>query len=200
IWSRPMTQLTQHQTDLITRGGSLFLEGGAGTGKTTVAVQRMRHLLASGIPADSILVLVPHRTLALPYQHALRSADIPPGGQVTVTTLAGIAIRAIELFWALAASKAGFAPDVLPTFLSLETSQYIMARVIGARIDESGYFESVTIDRSRLYSEIIDNLNKAAVVGFPPTEIGDRLKAAWLGDTAQNRLFEQVQDAASRYR
>ena len=89
---------------------------------------------------------------------------------------------------------------MLPTFLSLETSQYIMAHVIGELIDEQGYFESVTIDRNRLYSQIIDNLNKAAVVGFPYTEIGERLQEAWLGDPAQNHIFEQVQDCANRFR
>ena len=194
-------KLTEQQRDLITRSGRVFLEGAAGTGKTTVAVERMLHLLQSGIDADEILVLVPQRTLALPYHYVLRTVDLPPGGQVTVTTLTGIAVQMVELFWAQVAQPAGFAaPDVLPTFLSLETSQYIMAHVIGKLIDEQGYFETVTIDRNRLYSEIIDNLNKAVIVGFPYTEIGDRLRDAWLGDASQQFIFEQVQDCANRYR
>ena len=53
---------------------------------------------------------------------------------------------------------------------------------------EQGYFDSVIIDRNRLYSQIIDNLNKAAVVGFPYTEIGERLTAAWVGSPARARL------------
>ncbi len=195
------TQLTPSQIDLIGRSGRLFLEGGAGTGKTTVGVHRMLRLLESGVRADEILVLVPQRTLALPYHHALRAAELPPGGQVTVTTLSGIAVQTVELFWQMVAKPAGFAaPDQPPIFLSLETSQYVMAHVIGALIDEQGYFETVTIDRNRLYSQIIDNLNKAAVVGFPYTEIGERLKDAWLGDPAQNHIFEQVQDCANRFR
>ena len=194
-------RLTPQQRDLIAHSGRLFLEGSAGTGKTTVAVNRMLHLLESGVSADEILVLVPQRTLALPYHHALRTVELPPGGQVTVTTMSGIAVQMVELFWPLVAKQAGFAsPDVLPTFLSLETSQYIMAHVIGGLIDDRGYFESVTIDRNRLYSQIIDNLNKAAVVGFPYTEIGERLKEAWLGDVAQQHIFEQVQDCATRFR
>ncbi len=196
-----MNELTEQQRDLITRSGRVFLEGDAGTGKTTVAVQRLLHLLHSGIPADEILVLVPQRTLALPYHYALRTVELPPGGQVTVTTLTGIAVQMVELFWPLVAKKAGFkSPEVLPTFLSLETSQYIMAHVIGKLIDEQGYFETVTIDRNRLYSEIIDNLNKAVLVGFPFSEIGERLDAAWLGDAAQHFIFRQVQDCTDRYR
>lgn len=196
-----MYELTPQQRDLIARPGRVFLEGDAGTGKTSVAVERLLHLLHSGVDADSILVLVPQRTLALPYHYALRTVELPPGGQVTVTTLTGIAVQMVELFWALVAEKAGFkSPDVLPTFLSLETSQYIMAKVIGKLIDEQGYFETVTIDRNRLYSEIIDNLNKAVIVGFPASEIGERLDAAWLGDASQHFIFEQVQDCADRYR
>jgi hypothetical protein len=65
---------------------------------------------------------------------------------------------------------------------------------------EQGYFDSVTIERNRLYSQIIDNLNKAAVVGFPYTQIGERLKAAWAGDPGQVRVYEDAQVCASLFR
>ncbi len=59
-----------------TRGHSIFLEGPAGAGKTTLAVQRLRYLLQAGIPGDTILVLTPQRTLAQPYVEALRAARV----------------------------------------------------------------------------------------------------------------------------
>ncbi|MFN8447434.1 MAG: AAA family ATPase, partial [Anaerolineae bacterium] len=195
------TQLTASQRDLIARPGRVFLEGAAGSGKTTVGVRRMLHLLQSGVPADEVLVLVPQRTLAQPYRRALRAVDLPPGGQVTVSTMSGLAIGMIELFWLLIGAKAGFAkPETLPTFLTFETAQYVMAHVAAPLIAEHAYFESVTMDRSRLYIQMLDNLNKSAVVGFPHTEIGARLRDAWLGDPSQALIFEQVQDCASRFR
>ncbi|MEP7291143.1 MAG: UvrD-helicase domain-containing protein, partial [Chloroflexota bacterium] len=160
-------QLTPQQHDLITRPGKLFLEGGAGTGKTTVGIQRLLHLLESGVPADEILVLVPQQTLALSYRHALRAVELPAGQQVSISTMAGIALNMVELFWHLIAKNAGFAPDSLPTFLTTETSQYVMAQVTGELIAEQGYFESLSLDRSRLYTQILDNLSKSALVGFP---------------------------------
>ncbi len=193
-------QLTPQQHDLIAMSGSHFLEGAAGTGKTTVAVQRLLHLLQNGVPADEILVLVPQRALGLAYDRALRAVELPPGGQVTVSTMSGLAIQTIELFWPLVAAQAGFAADALPTFLNLEAAQYVMARVADQLIDEQGYFASITVTRGHLYTQIIDNLNKAAVVGFPVTEIGQRLSDAWLGDPAQSHIFEQVQDCANRFR
>ena len=40
-----------------------------------------------------------------------------------------------------------------------------MTRAIEPLVDERDYFNSVRINRARLYSQIIDNMNKAAVVG-----------------------------------
>jgi len=58
----------------------------------------------------------------------------------------------------------------------------------------------VTIDRNRLYSQILDNLNKAAVVGFPYIQIGERLKAAWGGESSQKRIYDEAQACATRFR
>jgi hypothetical protein len=61
----PLTKLTPQQEEIITMplSGSCFLEGPAGTGKTTTAVQRLLHMIHSGIPPESILIVVPQRTL-----------------------------------------------------------------------------------------------------------------------------------------
>jgi hypothetical protein len=47
---------------------------------------------------------------------------------------------------------------------------------------------------------VIDNLNKAASVGFAHTEIGDRLSAAWVGDPGQRRIYADAQESATRFR
>jgi hypothetical protein len=181
-------------------GSKIFLEGPAGTGKTTTGVARLHHYLDSGVSGHSILILTPQRTLGTPYYEAVHSPGIDAGGEVTLLTIGGLAQRMVDLFWPLIVEEAGFAhPDEPPTFLTLETAQYTMARLVGPLLDE-GYFESVTIDRNRLYSQIIDNLNKAAVVGFPYTEIGQRLKSAWGGEQSRERVYEQAQVCASRFR
>ncbi|MGE5252114.1 MAG: hypothetical protein ACM3QS_18080, partial [Bacteroidota bacterium] len=90
-------------------------------------------------------------------------------------------------------------PDRPPVFLNLETAQYYMAHIVRPLLDQ-GYFESVTIDRNRLYSQILDNLNKSAVIGFPHTEIAARLDSAYYGEPAQRRVYADAQDCANRFR
>src|SRR5512138_3130912 len=89
----------------------IFLSGPAGAGKTSAAVARLRFLLDQGIGADSILLLTPQRFLHEPYLNSLEQ-DPYAGGQVTTTTIGGLARRMVELFWPVAADSAGFAfPD-----------------------------------------------------------------------------------------
>jgi len=179
----------------------LFVSGVTGTGKTTAGVERIRFLLDQGIPADAILLLTPQRTLQEPYLDLLESPDRMAGGEVTPATIGGLARRMCDLFWSLAVEEAGFRnPDQPPIFLTLETAQYYMAHLVRPLIEEHGYFDSVTINRNRLYSQIIDNLNKAAIVGFPHTEIGTRLDTAWFGDPAQRRVYADAQECANLFR
>jgi superfamily I DNA/RNA helicase len=195
-------ELTSRQLKIISipHKTKIFLSGPAGCGKTTVGTERLRSLLNSGVPADSIAIFTPQRTLQIPYETALRTSDIRPGGLVSLATVGGLARRMIDLFWPLAAEAAGFVhPDQQPIFLTLETAQYYMARLVRPLV-EKGYFESVTIDRNRLYSQILDNLNKSASVGFTHTEIGERLSEAWVGDPGQLRVYADAQECASLFR
>ncbi|HPL28473.1 MAG TPA: hypothetical protein PLG21_10495, partial [Anaerolineae bacterium] len=157
-------------------------------------------LLEVGVPADAILVLVPQRTLGRRYLDALRLPAAPAGAHVDVLTIGGLAQRAVELYWPLVAGPAGFAqPTALPVFLTLETAQYYMDRLIEPFV-AAGAFGDVTLARQRLISQILDNLNKAATAGFAYSEIGARLAGAWSGESSRLRVYEQVQACANSFR
>jgi hypothetical protein len=180
----------------------VFLHGPAGSGKSTVGVQRLLHLINSGVDAGSILVMTPQRTLAAPYKKLLQSHELPAGTQTSIYTFSGLAQRMVELFWPLVAGQAGFAnPAKPPVFLTLETAQYYMARVAKPFLDK-GYFEGIALDHNRLFSQILDNLNKSASAGFPMEETSERLKAAWLpsGEASRLMIYDQAQETALAFR
>ncbi len=194
--------LTPYQIELIEQPleSKLFLEGPAGSGKTTVGVGRLLRLIEAGVPASSILLLFPQRTLAMPYRAVLRSATDIVGGQAALLTVGGLARRTVDLFWPLVAEEAGFArPELPPSFLTLETALYFMAHLVNPLLDQ-GLFDSVTIDRNRVYSQILDNLNKSAIIGFDYTQINERLRNAWPTDTAQMHVYEDAQRCATLFR
>ena len=179
----------------------IWLEGSAGSGKTTVGMRRVLRLLAQGVPAESILIFVPQRSLANPYIEALRDHTLYRGGQVSVHTIGSLSLQMVEMFWFLVAGRAGFKhPQDLPNFLSLELVQYFMTRAIEPLVNQRDYFNSVRIDRARLYSQIVDNMNKAALVGFPVDEIGSRLKSALAGGVEQLHIYDDAQTCAREFR
>ncbi len=178
----------------------IFLRGEPGSGKTTSGVARLAYLLESGIPADQILILLPQRTLAQPYYDFLAQNALPAGSLPTILTLSGLSQRTIQLFWPIISADAGFSqPHQPPLFLTLETAQYYMAKVVEPFLNQ-GYFEQLVIDRNRLYSQLLDNLNKAALVGFAYTSLGERLKQAWNGQQQHLILFDQAQECISAFR
>ena len=195
-------ELKDEQTTLIQSPivGSIALHGEAGTGKTTAGMQRLLHLVQNGVPGESILVLAPQRSLALPYFQVINHPDFPPGGHPSLLTFNGLAQRMLTLFWPIIAAAGGFKqPNKPPKFLTLETAQYYMGKIVEPLL-EQGYFENLTIDPHRLYSQIIDNLNKSAVVGFAPQSIAEKLTSAWVGRANQQIIYQQAQECALRFR
>jgi len=179
----------------------IFLQGTAGTGKTTAGIHWLNKLLAAGIPAREILVFVPQRSLGIPYQDSMQASVHPSNSMIEILTLGGLARRMVDLFWPTVSRQVEVkSPDLPPHFLTLETAQYYMAHIVRPLIEKEGYFESLTVNRNRIYSQILDNLNKAAIVGFPINEIGTRLKSAWVGDIDQLHVYEDVQQCVNKFR
>lgn len=175
--------------------------GPAGAGKTTAGVSRLKYLLENGLPAREILLLFPQRTLADPYQQALAEPYLTGGTQAQPSTWGGIARRMIDVFWPLLLEKGLFPADLsAPTFLTMESTQYFMSHLIHPLITDQGFFESVTMHRNRIYSQLIDNLNKASLMGFSHRDLSERLKAAWIGEPGQIRIYEDAQSCVNLFR
>ncbi|MBN1991545.1 MAG: hypothetical protein JW953_02495 [Anaerolineae bacterium] len=181
-----------------------YLTGPAGAGKTTYAAAQLRQLLTGHVPANNILVLVPQQTLAEPYRALFRDSSLPGSGMVDILTMNGLALRTIDLFWPLGATAAGFGrPHERPVFLNIEQAQYYLRQAIEPLL-EQGYFDPnvvpVTISLPRLVSQILDNLNKAALIGLSHTEVGQRLAASLTLEPGSRVALEHTQACVNRFR
>jgi hypothetical protein len=177
-----------------------FLEGPAGSGKTTYAVEHLYQLLAQDVPANNILVLVPQRILGLPYRLAMQDQLRQFQGDVAMVTLSGLARRNVERFWPLIAEQAGFNPRHEPIFLTIETAQYYMMRFTRPAIEE-GLFDAISLAPPRIAAQLLDNMAKAAIADFPYAEVAERLMSAW-GDRHSSRLqiYEASHNIGEAYR
>ena len=195
-------KLTSDQERIVELGnGKLFAEGNAATGKTTAAVLRIGRLLGQRKSARDITVIVPQPLLAWPYRAFETEERTVPGAEINITTFGSIARRAVGLFWPIVAETVGHQTvRNTPVFLNAEAAQMHLGRVIDPVIEQRRLFETVRLPRRRIYTQILDNINKSALVGFPLEEIGTRLSAAWSGTDEQTRMYDDVQTCASLFR
>lgn len=178
---------------------SIFLEGTTGSGKTTAAVGRLSRLLKN-FPGKQILIITPQRSLAKPYYDFLIHNDEYRGGLPTITTISGLARDLIIKFWPMISKTAGFGKAAeKPHFLSTETAQYCMSLVAAPFLDR-GYFQSIVIEKSRLFSQLLDNLNKSAVIPFPAKQIAERLKNVSNLDASIQNAYDQAQECILVFR
>jgi len=196
-------KLTEKQLAVIesSLNSSTFLHGPAGTGKTTAGIERLSHLVESGVEGRKILLYFPQRNLGSRYQSILNSLSYLGRSLPVSATYGGIARRMLDLFWPTILENYSFLnKDAPPTFLTLESSLYFLSKVVEPLIVDQGFFSTVTIQRNRLYSQILDNLNKASVHGFSHKSISKRLLSSWIGDPSQELIYTQAQEAANQFR
>jgi len=207
----------------VTRAGpgkpqTLYVEAPHGSGKREALVGRVRALVTAGASPGSILVLVPQRQRREMYGAMIcdlgvteaaadgSSPEAAATGRATdcqgvvFHTFSSLASRMVRLFWPLVAEAAGFAdPHRPPVFLTYETAQYLMGQLVAPQL-ERGYFERLSMRPQRVLSQLLDNLNKAAINGYPVDEVRGRLEAAWTGERARLVYYEQVQTSVRAFR
>jgi hypothetical protein len=197
-------QLSAEQDALVRaplrEGQACFLTGTVGAGKSTVLAARLAHLLEQGVPAYSILVLLPDRPAREQLQRALQDVPLGPFGDLSLQTYYSLAQRMVALFWPLVARPAGFVhPERPPIFLTYEIAQHHLRRIVVPLL-EQGYFEGLHLHPQRLVSQLLDNLNKAALNGYPIEQVAVRLTSTWSGPPERLVAFGQAQESILRFR
>jgi hypothetical protein len=175
-----------------------YLVGHSGTGKSTRLTERLASLIGSGIRPDRILVLVPQHTQAERFRAALARVKGNTRGEPYIGTVYGLAQQHVGLFFPRIAPRAGFADPLRePVFINVESAQYFLGQIVAPRLTE---FDDLKMQRSRLISQILDSMNKAATSGFGLDELADRLTSAWHGPEPRAYAYQRVQQIALVYR
>lgn len=194
--------LNQAQLDFLenAKTGPILLKGEFGTGKTTASLFRMLHLEKSRRrQLSSTLVLAPQYPLLQPYRQAQLEKRANQS-QTALMTFSSLVKRNVALFWPLVASQAGFAhPELEPRFLTIETAQFFLSQIVDPLMDK-GIFSGITIPRNRIYSQLLDSLNKSAIIPLDYRGISGRLKSAWTGGPEQLLTYDEVQVCLNAFR
>lgn len=178
--------------------GSSWIELPQGPGASELTLARLRALLEHHVRGDQILVLLPQRDRRSLYE-APPGTD-QPGARPQVHTYYSLVSRLVRLFWPLAAEPAGFAqPRMAPVQLTYETAQYVMSQVTEPLLQQ-GFFEGLALRPQRILSQLLDNLNKAAVNGYQIGDVAPRLTAAWTGDQEHVVYLQQAQTCIEAFR
>ena len=90
-------ELTATQTTAVQSQTNAFLLGASGSGKTTALQQRVLHLLESGEPAYTILVLVAEPEHKQAYVNAVHQSGLGPYADLNITSYNSMAMNMVKL-------------------------------------------------------------------------------------------------------
>jgi hypothetical protein len=195
-----MNTLSPLQQSVVTAGGSSVLTGPAGTGKSTTLRHRLLHLLQSGEPAYTILILVEDRSEIDPTLSFLQAAQVGAYADLNVIHYNNLAREMVTLFWPLVARTAGFSGGHRPpTFLGYDLSQLLMWRIVTPMLGE-GSFSTLRLRPQQIVSQLLDTLNRAALNNLDVMTATERQISSWTGEPDHVRNLRHAMDAASAFR
>jgi hypothetical protein len=192
--------LTNVQTEVIEADKISFWVGPAGSGKTAAMQQRLLHLLASGEPAYTILLLVAEPEQQRPFLDFLHQSNLGAYADLSITTYNRMAQEMVQLFWPLVARDAGFArPFQPPSILSYDLAQLLMWKIIAPMLAD-GAFADLRLRPQQIVSQLLDTLNRAALNGLSLEDAIARQIDTWSGEPSRLRHLHEAAAAARGFR
>ena len=107
----------------------------------------------------------------------------------------------VGLFWPLVLETSNFTfnEEKEPVFLTYEVAQYFMAKLVSPLLDQ-GFFAELRLVKNRLYSQLLDNLNKATVNQIPLDQVHEYLRSDSGTDATRRLLFDDISRTINAYR
>ena len=156
----------------------VLYSGPTGSGKTTKLLEKYIEVCQKE-GTDQALVFVKSAASRLEWQ---RNVDLEVMGKLNVFTYFGFVQKELTDYWPWVEEKlpGGFT-TIVPTFMNVETSHYLMSKYVEKYRKFRDVFEYVNANSARIAVQLIDNLNQAAMNNLSFRELKRRL-LAWAGD------------------
>lgn len=183
------------------KGSKLILKGPAGSGKSSVLLERYKYLVRElHIPSEKILILVLNRSQSLEWR---TKTSLESSGAIRRTSYYGFIQSELITYYPIVVKNCSEIVNkrIKPIFLTFESAQFLVSKVIEWQRENSGLFSGVTSYADRIAIELTANLVKAATSDIPFYEIGNRLyNSLEIKDESKKQLFSDADMILSAYR
>lgn len=159
----------------------VIYSGPTGSGKTTKLLEKYTEICKRE-GTDRTLVFVKNAASRLEWQ---RNVDLEIMGKLNVFTYFGFVQKELTDYWPWIEEKlpGGFT-TIVPTFMNVETSHYLMSKYVEKHRRHRDVFEYVNAASPRIAVQLIDNLNQAAMNTLSLEQLKERL-LKWAGDDGE---------------
>ncbi|GCD13167.1 hypothetical protein [Clostridium tagluense] len=178
----------------------ILVKGNSASGKTTLAVSKYRNMIENeNIKSSNILCLFMNK-----YQNITWTKDMifNTASDIRKSSYYGFIRRELSLYWPYVVENCKeIKINVLkPEFASFDATNYAMKALVEHFRKSKGYFQDITSTSSKIASDLISNINNAALSLVPFDEIGTRLyNSLEVKDFLIKETYNQLDEVTSYY-
>ncbi|MCT8977747.1 hypothetical protein N4T77_14195 [Clostridium sp. CX1] len=152
----------------------ILINGKSASGKTTLAIKKYKYLVEKeNVNTDQILVFIMNRYQGLTWK---RELSLRTSSETKIFTYQGFIRKELIKYWPIVEKSCSKIKKsrVGPEFVSADTANYMMEILVDF-FRSKGYLSSITSTSSRIASDLVSNINKAALSLLDIKEIGSRI-------------------------
>jgi len=179
----------------------IIIDGKSASGKTTLAIKKYIHMVTEEkINTEDILVLIMNRYQGLTWK---RKLCLKTSGEIKILTYQGFVRKELIKYWPIVQRNCNKVKKgkIRPEFVSADTANYMMEVLVDYFRKKKGYFMNITSTSSRIASDLVSNISKAAFSLVPIDEIGSRLyNSLQVKEGINKETYEHMDEVIEHYK
>ncbi|MGH4119624.1 hypothetical protein [Clostridium sp.] len=178
----------------------ILVKGNSASGKTTLAISKYKNMIeVEKIKSTSILCLFMNK-----YQNITWTKDMifNTSSEIRKSSYYGFIRKELSLYWPYVVEKCDEIKTnaLKPEFASFDATNYAMKALVEHFRTSKGYFSDITSTSSKIASDLISNINNAALSLVPFNEIGTRLyNSLEVKDFLVKETYNQLDEVTEYY-